>query len=98
MSKSWDRVRFREFVLAAAANARLETSADIARAAGVNQGMLSKWLRGVEQPSVDMLCVRANAAPVIGGMHRAPATREVSQWNLDERVRLGGLRCEQEGA
>lgn len=53
--EEWDHAPFRHFVLAAAADAGFERPADLARAAGVRDGTLSKWLHGRERPSIDSL-------------------------------------------
>lgn len=51
----WNPDEFRSFVLTAASRAGYERPADLARAAGVRDGMLSKWLHGREQPSIASL-------------------------------------------
>jgi transcriptional regulator with XRE-family HTH domain len=54
-SGEWDSDKFRDYVLAAAGRLRMERPAAIARAADVTPSQLSKWLRGLEQPSVKNL-------------------------------------------
>ncbi len=53
MSTTWDHLKFRDRVLSAAKDLGLFTMADIERASdkAITHGMLSKWFRGVEQPS-----------------------------------------------
>ncbi|MEV0608084.1 helix-turn-helix transcriptional regulator [Polymorphospora rubra] len=57
--------QFRAYVLQSAANTRpdIQTVADLSRATDIKPGVLSKWFRGVEQPSVRLL---EAIAPIIG--------------------------------
>jgi transcriptional regulator with XRE-family HTH domain len=64
----WDPDDFRAYVLKTAAVNGLATRADIARAAGISDGMLSKWLNGRQQPSPDSVRGLADAI-------RAPRSR-----------------------
>jgi transcriptional regulator with XRE-family HTH domain len=51
----WDREGFRDYILSAAARQGMRLPAEIARACDVTASQLSKWLRGIEQPSVASL-------------------------------------------
>ncbi|MCX4470499.1 helix-turn-helix transcriptional regulator [Micromonospora sp. NBC_01655] len=67
MSTTWGPeagAAFRSYVLrmAANANARIESVADLARATQIKPGVYSKWFSGAEQPSVKSL---EKLAPVI---------------------------------
>lgn len=55
MSNSWDHEQFKAYVLNIAANSGVDKTADLARKSGIKPGMISKWFRGVEQPSVGSL-------------------------------------------
>jgi transcriptional regulator with XRE-family HTH domain len=56
VGNGWDANGFKQYILAAAANLpAVETQADIARVTGVTPSLLSKWFRGVEQPSLPSL-------------------------------------------
>lgn len=53
--EEWDHEGFRRFVMSKAASAGFDRASELARAAGIRDGMLSKWLNGREQPSIDSL-------------------------------------------
>lgn len=61
---TWNHEAFREYVISHARRARLANSqAELARATGIDQGVLSRWFRGVERPSLPNLQRLAQAVP-----------------------------------
>lgn len=63
--EEWGFQEFRRVVLEAAGRAGFERPADLARAAGLRDGMLSKWFNGRERPSMDSLRKLAEPLPGI---------------------------------
>ncbi|MEU8430167.1 hypothetical protein [Micromonospora sp. NPDC048887] len=64
MGATWDAEGFRRYVLTRAKELGTETPSHIARLAGVNHGMMSKWLNGQERPSSQSATKLAKALQV----------------------------------
>lgn len=64
VSNLWDHEVFREYVISHAKRAKVATSqAGLARATGIDESVLSRWFRGVEQPSLTNLRRLAEGVP-----------------------------------